>query len=534
MSTMSPQSANTEVASPRPLTSLPVEIIAKIFSNLVPDVLPTDFKDREEYDDEENGWRVPAVEDAAGRDALRNLCQVSKTCHAIAGPLLYRNITISTTAQAFQLFFGMLMNDMGRHTRNFAFILLDDAVGEYSDPATLDAYEMCLTDYDLRRKVEKRHAYLFSDGIDEEEIMSPHFLSHVVMLSVGMMPRGEDVFLSLPRPNDTRFPPIEGVDLPDMSSQDMQPVGPWKSVRLQAHTTFSRGTRDADFLLLPFAAKATRIEIYDEYWHCQGMRKVIERGELERTNVQQFEEINLHIGATGLAWLPTLLEASLKLKTLTLGFSYFGGAIPDRELDSVLSPAKGKLESLNMYMIERPGFNLPAMASLSSFSSLKHLAIDLPLLWGLAFVDNPKKAPKISRMLPQSIQTLTLRERMYNGVMAEIFKNKNVSLTYNKWMAESVVQLWRDCHVGDLPKLRKLHLNLYDSYKFSRRFPEEKMIALRGLFQTAGVSLHWSWYHDKSLHQQKRFRTPNKWTNKPVKKVWYNHEFRPDDVCDCC
>ncbi|KAK6209406.1 hypothetical protein LQW54_006259 [Pestalotiopsis sp. IQ-011] len=531
---MTSQSANTKVASRHPLTSLPVEIITKIFSNLVPDVLPTDFKDREEYDDEENGWRVPSVEDAAGRDALRSLCQVSKICHAIAGPLLYRNIAISTTAQAFQLFFGILMNDMGHHVKNFAFILLDDAVGEYPDPTTFDAYEICLTNRDLRRKVERLHAYLLSDDIDEEQIMSPHFLAHVIMLSVGMMPRGEDVFLSLPRPNDTRFEPIEGVALPDMSSQDMQPVGPWKSVRLQAHTTFSRGTRDAAFLLLPFAAKATRIEIYDEYWNCQGIQKVIERGELERTNVQQFEEIDLHIGARNIAWLTTLLEASIKLKTLTLGFNYCGGAEPDPELDSVLLPAADKVESLNMYMIGRPGFDIPATASLPSFLSLKNLAIDLPLLWGNAFADNPTKTPNIARMLPQSIQTLTLRERLYDGVMADIFMNKNLAQTYNKWMAKSVVELWHDCHVGGLPELRKLHLNLYDSYKFSRRFPEENMVTLRGLFQTAGVSLHWSWYHDQTLHQQKRFRKPNKWTNKPVKKVWNNHEFRPDDVCDCC
>lgn len=69
------------------LGGLPTELIVKIFENLVPDPLPI-------------GTAIPLSSDImASRKALLNLCLISKQCHKMALPLVYRNVIITNSTQ---------------------------------------------------------------------------------------------------------------------------------------------------------------------------------------------------------------------------------------------------------------------------------------------------------------------------------------------------------------------------------------------------------------------------------------------------
>lgn len=494
------------------LLSLPPEIVNRIFSCLVPEPIPTNaaFWD----------GHLLSPQDLDDRDALNELCRVSKQCHQIASPLLYRNITVLEPFQLIKLFYALVLNDMGPHVRHFAFVLEDPKEswfdGHFRD-THFELLQMLLRlTPETRPKFERLYPDLFL-GKSTYITCPDRFFVHLTMLCVNLMTRGQDILLGLPCDVAQRdvggLPPAQHT----YNSPHLQHHS-WKSFRLQCDSQLITADPSTfQFLRQLLSPETTRVEVFNYSEQTGGWEDLVSDSFWDTYQLLgdspclcRVEEVKVYINDDfDTDCLEMLMDRAANVKRVTVGFPGYENRYRSPTLQradaekfySAISSRAGQIEYLHIYT-QSYGVLPLNIGMLPGYTSLKSLRVDLPLLLG-----NPDTWDKsevlepittMFKLLPPSIESLTLKEKWPTEDLQKMLTHKGSEIHFLEIFMDGVLlALVEDCSGNNLPALKEITLEAYDRVESSGSFrKEESMIAYEDKFRDCGVVFHWVWHHD--------------------------------------
>lgn len=514
---MSARATAPEAATGSRLLSLPPEIVDRIFSGLVPEPILTNaaFWD----------GHLLSPQDLFARTALKNLCGVSKLCQQIASPLLYRNVSLQKPSQLIKLFYALVLNNMGRHVRHFAFVLQcptepswHDNVHEVFSAVPWEVSQILgrLTPQ-IRPKFEQIYPNLFLGKTSPATILSDRFLVHILMICVNFMTRGEDILLGLPH---DKLASITG-ELPPAQNTHKSPQllrHSWRSFRLRCDPQLITTDKATfDFLCQILTRRTTKVELFNHPrpelpdWHDPELADLYDISMLfdSSPSLVRVKEAKVYINNyCDIECLQLLMEHAINVRRVMVGlpdfeitFPEFQNLDPGARLLGAMAGRAPQIESLHMYT-QSYGV-LPHQFDIrAEYQGLKSLRIDLPLLqghpdmWEEEWEFDPPTT--MSGYIPPSIQSLTLKEKWTTSQSVEMLTHKDPEPHFFETYMDGVLSaLLNDCRGKKLPALKDFTLEAYDKVESSGFFREDaSMIAYEQKFRELGVIFRWIWHHD--------------------------------------
>lgn len=514
---MSARATKPEAATGPRLLSLPPEILDRIFSCLSPEPTPTNavFWD----------GHLLSPQDRDDRTTLKDLCLVSKQCQQIASPLLYRNVSLHKPSQLIQLFYALVLNNLGPHVRHFAFVLQCPRVPSWCDnvhevfssvPWEISRILGRLTPQ-TRLKFEQIYPNLFLRKTSPITILSDRFLVHILMICVNFMTLGEDILLGLPHDKHAH---MTG-ELPPAQNTNKSPQLPrhsWRSFRLRCDPQLiTTDEATFDFLSQFLTRQTTKVELYNyprpelPLWHDPALADQYDISMLfdSSPGLVRVEEAKLYINNYfDTECLRLLMEYAVNVTRVTVGlpdfernFPQFSNLDPDARFFDAMAGRAPQIESLHLYT--QSYRVLPHQFDIQAeYPVLKSLRIDLPLLQGHpdSWEEEEQFDPPstMSLCIPPSVQSLTLKEKWTTSQSIEMLTHNGREPHFSELYMDGVLSaLINDRRGKKLPALKDLTLEAYDKVESSKFFREDAtMIAYEQRFREVGVVFRWIWHHD--------------------------------------
>lgn len=411
------------------LQSFPTELLLMIFQHLVPEPLPT--KPTPNLLDDEYIQQ---------RNALLDLCLVSKRFSHIAQPLLHHNITITDGAQLVALFHTFWNSpDFRRYPRAFACpILLEDrdVVNSTADcwNATVDKLSRDVSDpliahflntaYVELRHVEEEESIPEADGVVPMELdgegnqeqdyslfrFKRQFLPQILVSTIlGLLSRVEDVLLrQYPRDRQDMGYCLQSLSkyTKDADTASETPTLPSsflstaRSIRLQDHDAplSLNGICPASVPFWEFG-NVTKFEVHHDNWANSQLLELLSRQPAtprDATHKQKIveglrrlEELQFCQSASSPCHIYDLLSYCSNLRSFHLSFREYAYGRPEnpdwhvRTIQETLLQATTKLETLHLDILSDTEFYTTPM---STFEDVVEIVECLPRFQNLKYL----------------------------------------------------------------------------------------------------------------------------------------------------
>ncbi|RYP75791.1 hypothetical protein DL769_003747 [Monosporascus sp. CRB-8-3] len=435
------------------IQSLPVSVMARILSYLVPEPLPIETRG-DDLDPQKRGDNGDDVSDfLSRRRQLRELCLVSRQFHKVAHPCLMHSIALVSGKQLVLLFTQLWEKPQLRERiRNFAcFVPMGgrrhgfEASLEWNDVVPLlpspsgghDYRLLCATGLRLE-PVEDGQCDLEGNQYDDIYYLPQRLLALTVMLAS----RVEDLLITIPSIQHERAKELGDVlkkaAWPE-SNIDVPCFGHLHKIRVQAINSRGDFVRLDPMYLPTFELAADRpvreVELRmdsgkwpHEFGSPLGARmRWFQRGEdaLKHAEaLRKIEHLALLQSHTQLATLHNILTRTTSLSrlrwtsNLPLG-KLFRNWKTFWSLEDALKPVQEKLASLHLELLNGttltgPGSSRPFLNA-SGFSNLLYLKVDTVVLFGTL-----TEEMCLRKKLPGSLVELVIIERWASHVLESL------------------------------------------------------------------------------------------------------------------
>ncbi|CAJ2512211.1 Uu.00g052260.m01.CDS01 [Anthostomella pinea] len=232
--------------------------------------------------------------------------------------------------------------------------------------------------------------------------------------------------------------------------------------------------------------------------------------------MESLEDVRLSFSMTSPTWVYEILKFSRKLKVFHWSTWEIDWAnernkkvswgYRQKGLNEALLQGADTLETLHLdtiagdYAPEMLPRTCQIVTCLPSFKKLYHLTIDLTKLFGSWSHRKRNGLEDIPVLLPKSLRTLQLIERLYAVQEETLMSGDPQTVGFHEtWLETMLFRCFEGCREGRWPELRQLRfraadIGYYDPIKLVGRRSSEAIDAYKAAFAGVGIDFVWQEY----------------------------------------